>query len=188
MRDANGKLKKESNKVYDGNWNFINPRWILFLMVLFFAVQAGLYKLVGYSGIRITDDIIIKRAIMGAGDIITITGNSVAVTIIHLVLIIGIIYISVRVLPADKKHDSIRLAGIFVMTGSLFKISFALVNIEMALWIEIGGSFRMPMLICADLYTLGGLIAILVLFTKKYSNQEIEEIILSWKTSRKKKK
>lgn len=186
MIGKNKKDKSESDKVYDGNWNFINPRWPVFLIIISYGVQLLLHRVVGYIGFRISDNIIVKQAITTLGHEKEITGFDIALVIVYIALIIAIIYISVFILPSDKKHDRIRLAGIFVMVGLLFKVVFALVNIR-SLWIEIGDSFRMPMVTCGDLYIIGGLIAILIIFNKKYSNQELEEIISDWKNRRKKR-
>lgn len=183
MQDNNS-LKKAINS-YKNNWNFINPYWPLILMIIYVGVQFLLYNLVGYSGLRITDAITIKRAMHSIESIVSLSGISVIVALIHIVLSVGIVYICVCIIPADKKHNNIRLAGIFVIVGSVFKAIVAIVNMGGTLNIAVGESLVLPMPTCADIYLFGGIIAILVILSRRYSNQEIEEIIYRWRTRKK---
>ena len=184
MDDNNQMTKQEMIDKYYGKWDFINPRWPLFLMVLESVVYIVLSGFVDEEGVRITGDIILKRATTGVSNVTVIGIISV---IVHLVLIVGILYISVWVLPTDKRHDRLRLAGIFVMVGSLLKVILAFVGQGMKYIVEIGGSFKLPMITFTDLYMLGGFIAMIVIVAKKYSNQDLEEIRV-WKTARAQKR
>ena len=175
--------KQEIVDKYWGKWDFINPRWPMFLMVVESVVYIVLSRFVDEEGVRITGDIILKRAVTGVNDITVIGIISV---IIHVVLIVGILYISVWVLPPDKRHNRLRLAGIFVMVGSLLKVILAFVGQGMRYIVEVGGSFKLPMITCTDLYMLGGFIAMIIIVATKYSNQDMEEI-RAWKASRAKK-
>lgn len=159
-----------------GDWSFINPYWLLILGVVFFGVQTLLYRMVDYQGIKITDGIVIKRSFIGARDLFEVTGVGLISAIIYLAVIVAIVYISVWVLPNGRKHERLRFAGIFVLVGSAFKVVFSFVNLDLFLNIEINESFKLPIPTCADLYILGGTIAIVIMFAKKYSNQDIEEI------------
>ena len=93
-------------------------------------------------------------------------------------------YVCVCIIPADKKHNNIRLAGIFVIVGSVFKVVLAIVNMGGTLSIVVGESFILPMPTCADIYIVGGLVATIVIFCTRYNEQEIEEIVQGWKTRR----
>lgn len=187
MNEIKRRAKKEPRYVDKGNWNYINTYWIFILGAIFYGVQALLYRLVDLQGVRISDTTIIKRAIVST-ELLPVTAAGVITSIVFLAVIIGILYISVSVLPKEKKHDRLRLAGIFVISGSIIKIILSYITLETALVIEMGESFKLPMPTCADLYILGGLIAMIVIFKKNYSNQEVEEIIQTWKTKRANKK
>lgn len=185
MDDNNQMTKQEMIDKYYGKWDFINPRWILFLGVVFGLVQLGLYTLIGASGVRITDSIFVTRAVAAFREI---TALDIVYAVVHVILVVAILYVSVRVLPSDKRHNRLRLAGIFVIVGSLFKVMMSFVGHDMALVIEVGKSFKLPMPTCADLYMLGGFIAMIVIVAKRYSNQDMEEIMRCWKTSRTQKR
>lgn len=166
------------------NWNFINPYWPLILMLIHVGVQFLLYNLVGYAGLRITDAITIKRDIHSTASIISLSVSDVIVALIHILLSVVIVYVCVCIIPADKKHNNIRLAGIFVIVGSVFKVVLAIVNMGGTLSIVVGESFILPMPTCADIYIVGGLVATIVIFCTRYNEQEIEEIVQGWKTRR----
>lgn len=97
-------------------------------MLIHVGVQFLLYNLVGYAGLRITDAITIKRDIHSTASIISLSVSDVIVALIHILLSVVIVYVCVCIIPADKKHNNIRLAGIFVIVGSVFKVVLAIVN------------------------------------------------------------
>lgn len=177
------KSKKESNLPGWGDWNFVNPYWIPMLILIFSGVQVLLDRFVDYQGIRIAGNIIIKRAIIVASGEVEITGPGIIIGIVDLALIVAIVFFAVCVLPAKgRKYERLRLAGLFVLIGSILKIIISFINLEAVFNIEIGEAFKMPLPTCADLYILGGLIAIIIVFAKNYSEQDIEEVKIFWKT------
>ena len=168
--------KKESYLPGWGDWSFINPYWIIILAIVFYGIQALAYSLVGYHGISITDGVALKRAFTGSNHILEITGINITAIIFNLIVIIAIVYISAWLLPNGRKHERLRFAGLFVLVGSVLKLIYSFANLRMMLNLEIGDSFKLPMPTCADLYILGGLIAILIIFAKNYSDKDLEEI------------
>ncbi|MBE6015251.1 MAG: hypothetical protein E7241_07780 [Lachnospiraceae bacterium] len=178
------KFKDQPYYKYWGDWKFVNPYWIFILALIAYGARVGFYHLVGDSGVRISNDINLVRTIIGNGNNITVAG--IIAAIVNLVLIVGIIYISVWVLPNKDKYNRLRLAGVFIMEGAAFKAVYFLVNMDMTLHFEIGESFKVPMITCADIYILGGIIAIIVILIKTYSNQELEDMAQAWKAKHQK--
>lgn len=169
------------------SWSFVNPRWLLILLIVFGIVQYAMSKIVDYRGLRINDNIIIKRALSDNSGIINISSVGIIVAIIHLVIMIVVIYASVKILPNEEKHDRLRLAGAFVAIGTLFKVILSFVNLDIVLNIEIKNSIRIPIFNCADIYIVIGLIAMILIIMKNYSVKETEDIINRWRIDRKRK-
>lgn len=108
MFGINKKKKSESNEVYDGNWNFINPRWIIILLLL---AEAGNYVL-GISELN-------KQLHSFIGDI----PQNVFFTVVCCVVVITLLIIfCVKKLPESTFFDHLRLSCLFIIIGYVVKL------------------------------------------------------------------